>query len=168
MALFPVINTNYHSWSDVELTILTPAPLTFAGVKSINYSDNLSKKLVHGTAAIPIGATKGKYEAKGDIEMWLPQANLLLTSMGPGWKQFPIQSITVSYVSSGLLGVPGPGLPQPVITDSIQGVYLMSLDAAQGESDDPLSRKFGLLIVGQIYWNGIPSVIDPFLTIALA
>lgn len=167
MAIFPVVNGQYFSWSDIELTCLLPAPTVFAGIKAINYSDNLSKKQVWGTAATPIGTTKGKYEAKGDIELWLPQANLLITSMGPGWKQIPI-SISVSYVSSGQFGLPAAGLPQPVITDMIPNAYLMSLDAAQSGGDEPLARKFGLMIPGQIYWNGIPSIIEPLLLIANA
>jgi hypothetical protein len=167
MAVFPVVNGQYFSWSDIELTVLLPAPMTFAGVKAINYSDNLSKKLVYGTAATPIGTTKGRYEAKGDIELWLPQANLMLTTMGPGWKQVPI-NITASYVSSGQFGLPAGGLPQPVITDTIPGCFLTALDAAQGSGDEPLSRKFGLTITGQIYWNGIPSLIEPLLIIANA
>ena len=167
MALFPVLNANYFSWSSVEIRLFTPFPFTFAGVKSLNYSDNLSRKLVHGTVAVPIGVTKGKYEAKGEIELWLPQANLMITSMGLGWRQIPI-TIVASYISDGPFGLPAAGLPQPVITDTISGCYLTGLDAAQAESDDPLSRKFGLTISNQILWNGLPSLIEPLLAIATA
>ena len=167
MALFPAINGNYFSWADVELTFLLPAPFILAGVKALNYSDNLSKKLVYGTAAVPIGVTKGKYEPKGDIELWLPQANLMITTLGIGWKQIPV-TITASYISSGPYGVPTPGLPQPAITDTIPGCFLSGLDASQSEGDEALSRKFTLTIVNQILWNGLPSLIEPLLTIAVA
>jgi|SRR5271166_5622498 len=167
MALFPLINGNYFSHPDIEVTVLTPTPFVVAGVKSINYKDNLSKQFVYGTASQPIGVTKGKYEATGDIEFWLPQANLITSSMGPGWKQIPV-TITISYVSSGPLGLPAPGLPQPVITDTIPGAFLMAVDQSSSEGDAPLSRKFTLKIAGQILWNGVPSLIEPLLAIAIA
>jgi len=166
MSLFPAINANYFSWSDIELQFLTPTPLLFAGVKAINYDDNLTRKLVYGTAAQPIGLTKGKYEPKGDIELWLPQANLLISTM-PLWRQVPV-TITIAYVSSGPLGLPAPGLPQPVIVDTIPNCYLTSLAASQTESDSALSRKFGLTITGQILWGGLPSFLEPIFALAVA
>jgi hypothetical protein len=71
-------------------------------------------------------------------------------------------------VSSGPFGVPTPGLPQPVITDTIPGCFLSGIDAAQAGGDEALSRKFTLTIVNQILWNGLPSLIEPLLTIAVA
>jgi hypothetical protein len=170
MAAFPLVNGMYFSWADVETTIVTATGqvLPMVGYKAINYKDSLSKQLVRGTASVAIGLTKGKYEASGDIEMWLPQANLLITTMGPGWKQVPI-SFQVSYLSSGPLGAPGTGLPQSVITDTIPGCFLTEIDASQSESDEGLSRKFTLKIPGQILWNGQPSMIDgSFVQVAIA
>lgn len=169
MAVFPLINGNYFSWADVEIVYITATgvPLPFVGVKALNYKDNQSKQKVRGTASVPIGLTKGKYDATGDMEMYLPQANLLITTIGPGWKQTPL-TIQASYVSSGALGLPAAGLPQPVITDTIPGVFLMEMAADQAESDEPLTRKFQLLIPGQILWNGIPSVVEPSILVAIA
>jgi hypothetical protein len=168
MATFPLINGNYFNWQDIEFTTATQTnqPLQMVGIKSINYKDNMSKQLVPGTSAVAIGVTKGKYRASGDLEMFLPQANLLITTMGPGWHQQSV-NISVSYISSGPLGTPAAGLPQAVITDTF-AAFLVEMDASQSEGDDALTRKFTLLIPGLIFWNGIPPVIEPSLLVAIA
>lgn len=169
MANFPTVNGQYFSWSDIEATALAPGVfLPLIGWKAINYKSALSKQKVRGNASVSLGTTKGKYEANGDVELYLPQANLLISSLGPGWMQIPI-SFQISYVSSGPLGVPAPGLPQPVITDTIPFCYLADMDASQSESDEPLTRKFTLTIPGQIMHNGLPDVIEnSFSIIAVA
>ncbi len=170
MAQFPLINGMYFSWADIEgtFTLSTGPSLPFVGFKAINYKDSLSKQFVRGNAMAPLGLTKGKYEATGDVELWLPQANLLISQMGPDWKNVPI-TFSVSYVASGPLGVPGTGLPQSVITDLLPNVFLVEMDASQSEGDEGLARKFTLKIPGQIYWNGIPSVVESsFTQIAIA
>jgi hypothetical protein len=170
MAQFPLINGMYFSWADVEATttiVASGQPFTFVGVKAINYKASLSKQKVRGTASVSIGLTKGKYEATGDVEFYLPQANLLISTLGPGWMQSPI-TFQVSYVSSGPLGAPGSGLPQTVITDTIPPCFLTEMDASQSEGDEPLTRKFTLTIPGQILFNGIPSIVEPALLIAIA
>jgi hypothetical protein len=169
MATFPQVNGQYFSWSDVEATFTTPTgqPFTFLGFKAINYKGSLSKQKVRGNAATPLGTTKGKYEATGDVELFLPQANLLITTMGPGWMQLPI-TFQVSYVSSGPGGVPADGLPQSVITDTIPPCYLTEIDASQSESDEALTRKFTLTIPGVLKHNGIPDIVEPALLIATA
>jgi hypothetical protein len=161
MAVFPQVNGMYPSWADIEWTalVLGGIPLQMVGLKAINYKGSLTKQKVRGTASVPIGLTKGKYEATGDIEMYLPQANLLINTLGPGWQQIPI-TINVSYISSGPLGLPAPGLPQPVITDQIPNAFLMEMAADQSESDEPLTRKFTLTIPGQVFPNGLPGVVE--------
>lgn len=170
MATFPQVNGMYFSWTDIEATLTTQSgqPFTMLGVASINYKGSLSKQKVRGSAATPIGLTKGKYEATGDIELYLPQANLLITTMGPGWMQVPLSSIQISYISSGPLGAPASGLPQPVITDTIPSAFLTEIEASQSESDEPLKRKFTLTIPGVLIHNGIPDIVEPSLLIAIA
>lgn len=150
MATFPLINGDYFAYTDI---VLQYEGLQFAGVKSINYKDSLSRAKVYGTASVPLGMTKGKYEASGDIEMYLDAANTLITSIGPtGWRQVP-GVVTVMY---------GPNLGSnlPFWIDTIPGVYLGDFEASQSEGDEPLTRKFTLHIAGQILWNGFPSILE--------
>ena len=149
MAAFPLINGDYFAFTNIELNF---NGLLFAGVKSINYSDTLGRSKVRGTAKVPLGVTAGHYEAQGDMELYLNAAQLLITSLGPGWKQIP-GIITVSYG-------PNVGMIPPAVVDVIPGVLLSSMEASNGEGEDALTRKFNLVIPGQILWNGIPSIIE--------
>lgn len=157
--IFPLINGNYYSYANIELTVPSLG-LTFVGVKAINYKDNLGRVLVRGTASQPIGVTIGRYEASGDIEMYLSAFSLLQTSLGPGFRQTPI-FIVVNYG-------PNPFLPIPIVTDEIPGAYIGEISADQSESEEALTRKFTLIIPGQILWNNMPSIIEPATFVAVA
>lgn len=147
----PLINGNYFAFSDIEVRA---DGLLFAGVKVINYSDNLDRAKVRGTASVPLGLTKGRYEAKGDIEMYLDAFSTLIGTVGGGvaWRQIPI-AISVTYG-------PNPGMNLPLVTDIIEGFYIGEVTAGNSEGDEPLTRKFTMHIPGQILWNGVPSIIE--------
>ena len=159
--IFPTINGNYHDYADIELNF---NGLVFAGVKSINYKDTLGRSIVRGTSSVGLGLTKGNYEASGDIELYRNAAWLLMTL--PGWRQVP-GVITVTYIASGPLGAPTGVIP-PVIVDLIPGVFLTDAEAANSQGEDALTIKLGLKIPGQILWNGVPSIIEPQLLLAVA
>jgi hypothetical protein len=154
---FPLIQGNYFAYSNIELVAQS---LTFAGVKSINYKDNLGRVKVRGTAMQPLGLTQGRYEANGDIEMYLDAFMLLTQTIGPGWRQNPV-TIIINYG-------PNIGMPIPLITDEIIGAYIGEVDASQSEGEEPLSRKFTLHIAGQILWGGVPSIFEPQILAAIA
>ena len=145
----PLINGNYFAFADIELRA---QGLLFAGIKVVNYKDNLNRAKVRGSASVPLGLTKGRYEASGDIEMYLDAASTLITALGPGWRQTPV-SLSITYG-------PNLGMNIPLVTDIIPGAYLGEFDASNSEGDEPLVRKFTLHIPGQILWNGIPSIIE--------
>lgn len=145
----PLVNGQYFSYADITFQV---NGLLFAGHKSINYKDSLSREKVRGAARVPLGLSAGRYEATGDFEMYLDAANLMVTTMGPGWRQIPIVA-TISYG-------PNPGMNIPMVTDVIPGFYIGDYEASNSESDDPLSRKFTMHIPGQILWNGSPSIIE--------
>lgn len=149
MAVFPVVNGNYYAFVDIQLRI---QGLLFAGLKAVNYKDNLTRKKVRGTARVALGLTAGHYEANGDITMYLDAFTLLCSTLGPGWRQLPI-SMSISYG-------PNVGLSVPLVTDIIPAAYFGEVEASQGEGEDPLTRKYSLHIPGQILWNGVPSIIE--------
>jgi len=160
--IFPLINGVYYSYSNIELVIgpLVAPILTIVGVKAINYKDNLGRTKVRGTAMQPLGLTQGRYEANGDIEMYLDAFSLLTTTVGPGWRQTPLTAI-VNYG-------PNIGLAIPIVTDEIPGFYIGEVSADQTESEEALTRKFTMHIPGQILWNNVPSILEPFVFAAVA
>lgn len=155
--IFPQILGDYYSYQDIELTANGQQ---FAGVKAINYKDNLSRVKVRGTAIQPLGLTVGRYEANADLEMYNDAAQLLITSLGPNWRRTPI-FIQIIY---------GPkiGLALPLIVDEIPGCFIGEFEAANSEGEDPLTRRLTLHIPGQILWGGIPSIIEVAVFAALA
>lgn len=158
MALFPNVLGAFYSYSNIELSI---RGLIFAGVKSINYKDNLGRQFVRGTAMQPLGMTQGRYEAHGDIEMYLEGFALLVTTIGPGWRQQPVTA-TITY---------GPNLamaPLPFLVDVIPTFFFGEVDASQSESEDALTRKFTMHIPTQIILAGIPSILEPQILAAVA
>lgn len=153
--IFPLVNGNYFSFQDVTLRI---NGLAFLGFKSLNYKDNLGREYVRGAARVPLGITAGRYEASLDFELFLPQANFLLTTLGPGWRGLP-NLVSVSY-APGLASLASAVSFLAATTDIIPGVYFTELDASNSEGEGGLTRKFSGKIPGQILWNGVPSLIE--------
>lgn len=148
----PLINGFYPSYADIELNL---NGLHIVGVTSISYDDDLKRSYVYGTQKVPLGLSTGKYVPNGEIELLLPQAQLVLDTLGliglafGGFRFAPI-GVTVSYA---------PVSPLPLITDDFV-CYLGKQDAKNKVSDDALTRTFGLYIAGTINWGGNPGAID--------
>jgi hypothetical protein len=160
MALIaPLVNGQYFAFTDITLRV---NGLMFAGVKAVNYKDNLGRVKVRGSSAVPLGLTKGRYEANGDIEMYLDAFNTMVLALGAAtpWRMIPF-AISITYG-------PNVGMNLPLVTDIIPGAYLGEVDQSNGEGEDPISRKFTLHIPGQILWNGVPSIIDTSTLMAVA
>ncbi len=155
--IFPNPLGAYYSFSNIELSV---DGLVFAGVKAINYKDTLGRQFVRGTAMQPLGMTQGRYEAHGDIEFYLDGFALLVTSLGPGFRQRPLTA-TITYG-------PNPAMPLPFIIDVIPAFFLGEIDASQGESEDALTRKMTMHIPTQIQWGLIPSILEPQILAAVA
>lgn len=148
---FPLINGDYYSYADIQLRF---NGLTFVGVKAINYKDNLGRAKVRGTASVPLGLTRGNYEASGDVEMYLSAWAVIMQTFGAvgAIRQIPF-SVSITYG-------PNIGLPIPLVTDIIPAFYLGELDAPQSEGEDALTRKMTMHIPGQILWSGVPTLIE--------
>jgi hypothetical protein len=142
------INGNYYSFVNIELRFIST--LLVVGIKSLNYKDDLTRKDVRGTASVQIGLTRGAYSASGDVEFYLNPRTTLLRILGPGWRQAQL-SASVTY---------GPDDTGQLTTDVIPQFFLGEQSADQAESDDPLMRKFHLIIPTQILWDGMPSIFE--------
>jgi hypothetical protein len=143
---YPLVNGVYHAFASVEIkwdgTI-------YVGVKSVNYKQNLVPTKVRGAHAEPIGRTRGDLDADGDIELYLQQANQLLTAMGPGYMEKVI-GVTVSYSENGL----------DTITDEIVSARIQEIDDSHSQGVDALTKKFTLNIMKVLY-NGVEPLLNP-------
>jgi hypothetical protein len=143
------------TFSFVQIETYLPVPI--AGIKRLSYKDNLTRKGVWGTQSVQIGLTRGKYEASGEIEVYLRTAALAFFSQA-ALRTTP-NTMTVMY------GPNGDGL---TISDVIPQYLIGDIDADQSEGDEALTRKFSLIIPQQILWNGKPTFIETFGAIAIA
>lgn len=143
-----LVNGNYFSFVDITLSF---DGLQLSALKSLNYSDSLGRNAVRGTSPIMLGLTTGKYEAKFDMELFLPSVALITSN--PAWRQIP-HVATVSY---------GPNVvaPLPFTIDTIAGIWLKELDATNSDSEDGIVRKFTGMVTLPILWNGVPGIVWP-------
>jgi hypothetical protein len=152
----PLINGVYWAFADI---IFRAGPGQFYGCQSINYTDKLARQYVRGTHREPLGMTSGQYEATGDFEMYLPQADafmsfLMAQGVGlAGYGQVAF-TVTVSYQAAP------EGATLPTITDVIQAARITEVEAAQSEGLDALKRKFTFM-AQRIIRNGNTLVAPP-------
>ena len=142
---YPLINGLRYSFASIECTINGDK---FLGFKSINYDDGLKPGVLYGTTPVPLGRTKGKYEAKGDLEVYRLEAQAILDALATGGKYFyevPF-TLTVQYSETDT---------DPVTTDNIYGVRLEAASASNSEGSDPTAIKFTLSIIQPIVWDGL-------------
>lgn len=151
----PLINGVYWAYADI---IARCGSAQFLGFASINYTHKLARQYVRGTHREPLGMTSGQYEATGDFELYLPQADafrsfLIAQGTGQGYMQVSF-TFTVSYAAAP------EGAPLPTLTDVLQGVRITSDEASQSEGLDALKRKFEFMAQRMIP-NGNPAVLPP-------
>jgi hypothetical protein len=152
----PAFDPSAYAFSTIELYIGT---LPIAGFKSCKYDDDLTRGDVYGTASVQIGLTQGKYKAKGTLTAY-KRAYLigLIAQLGPNFRKVPF-TIVSSYGPNGF------GETQ---TDTLPVCYIGSQNSDNSEGDEPLTNEVSLIIPQPILWNGVPSIIETFSTIAVA
>lgn len=152
------INGNTFSFVQIETQI---GALPIASIKDISYKDNLRRADVYGTASAQLGLTRGTLKQDGSIEFYRAAFFTAITGQfGPGWRQQQI-TFTISY---------GPNDNGLVVIDTLPAVLIGEVDSSSAQSDDgtPLTIKTTLYLPVPILWNGVPSVIETFPTIAVA
>lgn len=135
VVLYPLINGHRYSFASIELTANF---LPFVGIKSINYSQELEPGDVYGTGSNKIGRTRGKANASCDFEMYRFEWENLKVTLGRGGIGYGEQpfNITVCYAEAAILGI-----PQPVITDLIEGVRITKAEFSNQEGSDATTVK---------------------------
>ena len=164
---FPLINGTAFAFANIEVTL---NGLLYVGFKSINYSDSLGRKFVYGTQCTPIAITRGHYEGKGDIEMYLKSttpfllamstlgaANILIDGIG-GYYAMPFV-ITVTYGPVAGMGV-------TLSVDTLLGCFINSIGTTASDGDEPVTRKFGLMITQVNLGGQLPPILENPVTLA--
>jgi len=164
---FPLINGTAFAFANIEVTL---GGLLYVGFKSINYSDSLGRKFVYGTQCAPIAITRGHYDGKGDIELYvkssspfllamsaLGAASLLVDGLG-GYYSVPFV-VTVTYGPVAGMGI-------PLIVDTLLGCFITSIGTNTSEGDEPITRKFGLMITQVSLGGQLPPIIENPVTLA--
>lgn len=152
------VNGNSYSFVQIELYF---GILPIAGIKDISYDDDLKRGDVYGTGSIQIGLTRGTYKANGSVEFYKNAFVVgLINQLGPGWRQQTLSAV-VSY---------GPNDNGQVIQDTLPQILIGKVEASNQQGDDgpPLTNKVALYVPIPVLWNGVPSVIETFPTIAVA
>lgn len=151
---YPFINGHRYSFASIELVA---NGIPFTGFKSINYSQELDAGDVYGSRPQKIGRTRGKQNSSCDAEMYrLEWENLKVTLGfgGVGYGEIPFV-ITVCFAEAPILGV-----PQPVITDVIEGARITKSEFSNTEGTDASSVKltFNVMVIKE---NGVQSITVP-------
>lgn len=143
---YPLVNGTRHSWAQIETKV---QGVLIVGFQEINYNDKLTPEKEYGQASEPIGRTQGEYLAEGSMTLLLAEFNVLIQTLGPGYKQkvFPI---TVSYSADGL----------ETIVDQLIGCRITEVDASNAKGPGGTVRKCTLDLM-KVLWNGLDSLINP-------
>jgi len=98
MAATVTINGQVHDWESV--TITGPQGV-FTGISEINWKATQKKKRVYGRGAVPVGATRGQYEASMDMTLLATEYDALAGALSGGIFKTPF-TVAVAMETEGL------------------------------------------------------------------
>lgn len=89
---YPDINGTKYTIASVRFTFakFSGSAFQICGIKSLNYSEKVEPNDQYGTGQAMTGTGAGKYTADGDVEIYVADANALITVMGPNWGNTPL------------------------------------------------------------------------------
>lgn len=129
----PLVNGNWHEYTNIRFRIQVPGIGLKFGVKSINYKSPLKPAKVYGTHPSPLGSTIGIEEPEGDVELYLEEANRLIQQLGNGYKLVRFQ-IAVSYGATALT----------TWTDTLNGCRIVDIEHGHAQGTEALTVKMPL------------------------
>lgn len=130
--VYPNGVTNRTSWVSAEIDI---NGLVYAGLKSIQYSDELVGTKVYGTSPEAIGRTRGKANHAGQMVMYLEEFENVRAALGGGvgYMEVPFL-ITVTYYEIGM---------NPIV-DLLEFVRIQKAEDNHSEGGDALTVSITL------------------------
>lgn len=92
------INGQVYDWESV--TITGPQGV-FTGISEINWKASQKKKRIYGRGGVPVGATRGQYEATVDMTLLASEYDALAAALASGIFKTPF-SVAVAMEVDGL------------------------------------------------------------------
>ena len=127
---YPMTNGVRQAWCSLELKV---RGVPYLGITSLNYSWEIKRDNVYGTHPDPLGITRGQATYTADIEMLLAEYNFLITQLGNGFAEVPLD-IFATYSENGL----------DTICDQVLGCLMDKGEASQAVDSKALVRKVTL------------------------
>lgn len=142
---FPLINGNRYDFSSVEVLV---EGVPYRGIKAIDYEESLDGQKQWGTSARPLGRTRGKYDAKASLEIFVEDAvvlrQVLAGASGGGWGE-AIFTVVIAYAE---LAVSPPNVVK------LFGCRVMKPAASHAQGNEGLTERWELDVM-DITRNGI-------------
>ena len=133
-----------HSSLDIKL-----AGLSFTGVKSLDWKDEMKPGEAYGTSAQRLGTTRGQYKASGNLEVWKAEAlnfEALLIQQYPGIGLLEIRfPIDITYVMEGGIGP---------FTSNLVACRITDRSDSSSAGSEPHAKKYALDIT-YVIENGL-------------
>jgi hypothetical protein len=138
MSDFPVINGRHFSFASAEIKL---DGVSYTGITSINWKEELKPTKVQGTGVYPLGETKGEYSCEADLEMHLQTANALRAALAAkdpnGSYALPRFQVLVYFSEGG---------EDPVHEVKLQNCRFSSADNSNSQGADASMEKIGLYV----------------------
>jgi hypothetical protein len=141
-----LINGFYHDHSSRRVTF---GDTEIAGISEISYRDGLEPGVVPGTRAIPMGMTRGKYEAEASLTMNKRRWQKYVASKGDGFLE-RVVPVSISHRDDDGYGM---------ITDELVGARVTKVEDSSSEGGDPINVQITLKPI-YIKWNGVNPLFD--------
>jgi hypothetical protein len=137
---FPLIRGVKYDFSSIEIDIRGNI---FVDIQQIDYSDTVSRAFLRGSNAVPLGRTRGEYEASASITLSKKGAVNLRELLGAGFKEEAFD-ITTNYSEN----------EEGLTTDKVIGCLIESNENSHGTGPDPLVEVIPLSVM-RISWGGL-------------
>jgi hypothetical protein len=155
--LYPLVNGHRTSYCSIEFAV---DGRKIAGVKSINYKEEIEKAKQFGTSANAIGRTRGQSKCSGDIELyeaeWYTLLPLITAGGSVGYGEAS-HLISVSYSE--------PGSTISVVSDQLVAVAFCNVERSNSEGTEANTVKVSLDIMSILWdarYRGLSSVLSIF------
>ncbi len=143
-AKFPLINGFKYSFSSIEVDI---GGEIFTDIQALDYSDTVSRAKLRGANAVPLGITRGDYEAVMSFTLSKRGAKDFRALLGPGFKE-KFFDVTTTYTEK----------EEGTTTDKVIGCLIIGNENSHSPGPDALIEVIPC-DVHHIIWDGL----DPML-----
>lgn len=148
---YPLVTGFRHGFASLsaEFKLANGQTVTYRGFKAINYNRTRDREMVRGNHPDPIAKTRGENSYDADVEVYLAEWAVLMSTLGPGYGDLMF-TLLVHFVEGGFTG----------LQDEIRGCTIDSTEASNAQGTAALTRKFKLNPV-KILFDGIDDVTTP-------